>query len=111
LKLLELQSINLSSYCRYLSHKFHGKGPGKNKVEKRMKKIEQEMVIYLIQHLIISNFLFTAHETNEFYRYTTWNCKHAAAKAEGNTLSLRCFEWKQAVYFVRISVNLYFLHY
>ncbi|CAG2066988.1 unnamed protein product, partial [Timema podura] len=27
---------------RYLSHKFHGKGPGKNKVEKRMKKNEQE---------------------------------------------------------------------
>jgi hypothetical protein len=29
---------------RYLSHKFHGKGPGKNKVEKRMKKNEQEGV-------------------------------------------------------------------
>lgn len=27
---------------RYLSHKFHGKGPGKNKVDKRMKKLEQE---------------------------------------------------------------------
>ncbi|XP_055636492.1 U4/U6.U5 tri-snRNP-associated protein 1 [Toxorhynchites rutilus septentrionalis] len=27
---------------RYLSHKFHGKGPGKNKVEKRLKKNEQE---------------------------------------------------------------------
>uniref|UniRef100_A0A2M4AHJ6 Putative u4/u6.u5 snrnp associated protein n=1 Tax=Anopheles triannulatus TaxID=58253 RepID=A0A2M4AHJ6_9DIPT len=27
---------------RYLSHKFHGKGPGKNKVEKRLKKSEQE---------------------------------------------------------------------
>uniref|UniRef100_A0A6M2DL00 Putative snrnp associated protein n=1 Tax=Xenopsylla cheopis TaxID=163159 RepID=A0A6M2DL00_XENCH len=27
---------------RYLSHKFHGKGPGKNKVEKRIKKNEQE---------------------------------------------------------------------
>ena len=29
---------------RYLSHKFHGKGPGKNKVEKRLKKSEQEGV-------------------------------------------------------------------
>lgn len=29
---------------RYLSHKFHGKGPGKNKVEKRLKKNEQEGV-------------------------------------------------------------------
>uniref|UniRef100_A0A182IJG7 U4/U6.U5 tri-snRNP-associated protein 1 n=1 Tax=Anopheles atroparvus TaxID=41427 RepID=A0A182IJG7_ANOAO len=27
---------------RYLSHKFHGKGPGKNKIEKRLKKSEQE---------------------------------------------------------------------
>ncbi|KAG5674371.1 hypothetical protein PVAND_004345 [Polypedilum vanderplanki] len=27
---------------RYLSHKFHGKGPGKNKIEKRLKKLEQE---------------------------------------------------------------------
>lgn len=31
---------------RYLSHKFHGKGPGKNKIEKRLKKIEQEGVSY-----------------------------------------------------------------
>lgn len=29
---------------RYLSHKFHGKGPGKNKIEKRLKKVEQEVV-------------------------------------------------------------------
>lgn len=27
---------------RVLSHKFHGKGPGKNKIDKRMKKLEQE---------------------------------------------------------------------
>ncbi|XP_053613171.1 U4/U6.U5 tri-snRNP-associated protein 1 [Plodia interpunctella] len=27
---------------RYLSHKFHGKGPGKNKQEKRIKKVVQE---------------------------------------------------------------------
>lgn len=31
---------------RYLSHKFHGKGPGKNKIEKRLKKVEQEGVSY-----------------------------------------------------------------
>lgn len=29
---------------RYLSHKFHGKGPGKNKQEKRIKKAQQEGV-------------------------------------------------------------------
>ncbi|XP_050428461.1 U4/U6.U5 tri-snRNP-associated protein 1 [Adelges cooleyi] len=30
---------------RYLSHKFHGKGPGKNKIEKRIKKTEQEALM------------------------------------------------------------------
>ncbi|CAH0386369.1 unnamed protein product [Bemisia tabaci] len=30
---------------RYLSHKFHGKGPSKNKVEKRMKKVEQDSLM------------------------------------------------------------------
>lgn len=30
---------------RYLSHKFHGKGPGKNKIEKRIKKNEQESLM------------------------------------------------------------------
>jgi len=37
---------------RYMSHKFHGKGPGKNKVEKRMKKMEQDAVSLL---MIITN--------------------------------------------------------
>lgn len=30
---------------RYLSHKFHGKGSGKNKTEKRMKKWKEELVM------------------------------------------------------------------
>lgn len=29
---------------RHLSHKFHGKGPGRNKIDKRMKKKDQESV-------------------------------------------------------------------
>ena len=29
---------------RYLSHRFHGKGSGKKKTEKRMKKVEEEQV-------------------------------------------------------------------
>ena len=29
---------------RFLSHKFHGKGSGKKKTEKRQKKVEEEMV-------------------------------------------------------------------
>ncbi|XP_058792754.1 U4/U6.U5 tri-snRNP-associated protein 1 isoform X2 [Phymastichus coffea] len=37
--------LNEKEAFRYLSHKFHGKGPGKNKVEKRMKKSEQESLM------------------------------------------------------------------
>lgn len=36
--------LNAKEAFRYLSHKFHGKGPGKNKVEKRLKKSQQEGV-------------------------------------------------------------------
>lgn len=34
--------LNEKEAFRYLSHKFHGKGPSKNKIEKRLKKNEQE---------------------------------------------------------------------
>ncbi|CAH0554749.1 unnamed protein product [Brassicogethes aeneus] len=34
--------LNSKEAFRYLSHKFHGKGPGKNKIEKRIKKSVQE---------------------------------------------------------------------
>ncbi|CAB3375524.1 Hypothetical predicted protein [Cloeon dipterum] len=37
--------LNEKEAFRYLSHKFHGKGPGKNKVEKRIKKMEQEALM------------------------------------------------------------------
>lgn len=36
--------MNQKEAFRHLSHKFHGKGPGKNKIDKRMKKLEQESV-------------------------------------------------------------------
>lgn len=36
--------LNEKEAFRYLSHKFHGKGPGKNKIEKRLKKNEQDGV-------------------------------------------------------------------
>lgn len=41
--------LNAKEAFRYLSHKFHGKGPGKNKVEKRLKKTEQEGVSIFIK--------------------------------------------------------------
>lgn len=37
--------LNSKEAFRYLSHKFHGKGPGKNKVEKRLKKAEQDVLM------------------------------------------------------------------
>ena len=36
--------LNQKEAFRVLSHKFHGKGPGKNKIDKRMKKLDQEGV-------------------------------------------------------------------
>lgn len=36
--------LNPKEAFRYLSHKFHGKGSGKNKTEKRMKKLQEEAV-------------------------------------------------------------------
>lgn len=36
--------LNEKEAFRYLSHKFHGKGPSKNKIEKRLKKNEQDGV-------------------------------------------------------------------
>lgn len=41
------QKLTPKEAFRYLSHKFHGKGPGKNKIEKRLKKVEQEGVSFL----------------------------------------------------------------
>lgn len=38
--------LNAKEAFRYLSHKFHGKGPGKNKIEKRLQKMEQEVVSF-----------------------------------------------------------------
>ena len=56
--------MNQKEAFRFLSHKFHGKGPGKNKIDKRMKKMEQESVsfTYKILTIIKSNsFPFSFH--------------------------------------------------
>lgn len=37
--------LNSKEAFRYLSHKFHGKGPGKNKIEKRIQKSVQEQLM------------------------------------------------------------------
>lgn len=60
------QKLTPKEAFRYLSHKFHGKGPGKNKIEKRLKKVEQEVVsvhnVQLAIFLILD--ILTAHEEN-----------------------------------------------
>ena len=42
---------------RYLSHRFHGKGSGKMKTEKRQKKWEQEQVNVVFVSMIIFFFI------------------------------------------------------
>ncbi|XP_076068528.1 U4/U6.U5 tri-snRNP-associated protein 1 isoform X2 [Oratosquilla oratoria] len=48
----EGRKLNLKEAFRYLSHKFHGKGSGKNKTEKRMKKWHEET---LMKHMSSSD--------------------------------------------------------
>ncbi|XP_045118577.1 U4/U6.U5 tri-snRNP-associated protein 1-like [Portunus trituberculatus] len=48
----EGRKLNAKEAFRYLSHKFHGKGSGKNKTEKRMKKWNEEL---LMKHMSSSD--------------------------------------------------------
>ncbi|KAA3672906.1 U4/U6.U5 tri-snRNP-associated protein 1 [Paragonimus westermani] len=41
------RQLNAKEAFRQLSHKFHGKGSGKNKIENRMKKIREEFVSFV----------------------------------------------------------------
>ncbi|XP_033610921.1 uncharacterized protein LOC117283001 isoform X2 [Cryptotermes secundus] len=50
------QGFSNTAAVGYLSHKFHGKGPGRNKVEKRMKRNEQEGMS-ISQDLVMSCYL------------------------------------------------------
>lgn len=50
------QKLTPKEAFRYLSHKFHGKGPGKNKIEKRLKKLEQEGVSFATFQLCLDSF-------------------------------------------------------
>ena len=38
---------------RYLSHRFHGKGSGKKKLEKRIKKAEEDHVMNISLHILL----------------------------------------------------------
>lgn len=90
------QKLTPKEAFRYLSHKFHGKGPGKNKIEKRLKKVEQEGVSF--KHFFIAQCLkaplFTANEEDVVIRYTTKHPNDAPAETEGNSKCLRGLKWQ-----------------
>lgn len=41
--------LNPKEAFRQLSHRFHGKGSGKKKTEKRQKKVEEEQVRFVLK--------------------------------------------------------------
>jgi len=43
---------------RYLSHRFHGKGSGKKKLEKRIKKAEEDHVRNNVLHMLLLIFYY-----------------------------------------------------
>jgi len=43
---------------RYLSHRFHGKGSGKKKLEKRIKKVEEDQVMSVLRVYIFVCYIF-----------------------------------------------------
>lgn len=93
--------LNAKEAFRYLSHKFHGKGPGKNKIEKRLKKVEQEGVSQVVVRLwrLGNNKLvfLSADDANELDRHATRHVEHAAGEAEGDTQSVCNSQRWQAV--------------
>lgn len=95
--------LNEKEAFRYLSHKFHGKGPGKNKIEKRLKKNEQDGVsicctkcnpnVCLLKCLCVF-FCLATHE-NELDRHAARHVDDAEAQTTGDAQSVHCAEWQQ----------------
>jgi hypothetical protein len=50
--------MNQKEAFRQLSHRFHGKGSGKKKTEKRQKKVEEEQVLFCSESHIHPQTLF-----------------------------------------------------
>lgn len=61
------RSLNAKEAFRQLSHRFHGKGSGKRKTEKRYKKLEEEQVS-------IQNFISYQLPVDEFLVVLTKYC-------------------------------------
>jgi len=63
---------------RYLSHRFHGKGSGKKKLEKRIKKSEEDQVINSTLFVSVTLYCFQINFFNFFvclYKYTVFHKK------------------------------------
>lgn len=87
------QKLTPKEAFRYLSHKFHGKGPGKNKIEKRLKKVEQEGVSFVDKEIVrficlIIPYLLSVDEEDVVVRHTFEHAYDAAAKTKGDTESV-----------------------
>lgn len=87
------QKLTPKEAFRYLSHKFHGKGPGKNKIEKRLKKVEQEGVSFVDKKIVrficlIIPYLLSVDEEDVVVRHTFEHAYDAAAKTKGDTESV-----------------------
>ncbi len=53
-----IKFVKLVALSRHLSHKFHGKGSGKLKSEKRAKKDEDKMVFYIVIFLFVHKIVY-----------------------------------------------------
>jgi len=58
---------------RYLSHRFHGKGSGKKKLEKRIKKSEEDQVTELFAILLIAVFLYFLKFNTYIFDSDSWS--------------------------------------
>lgn len=89
--------LNSKEAFRYLSHKFHGKGPGKNKIEKRIKKNVQEGVrnVSCVTRICFErNFFVAVDEEDEFNGYAAGDVEYAAGQAEGAAVAVYCAFWQ-----------------
>lgn len=91
------QKLTPKEAFRYLSHKFHGKGPGKNKIEKRLKKIEQEVVSVVVKieycKYLMSR-LISVDEEDVVIGHSAQHSQHVAAETEGDVVLLCRAQWQ-----------------
>ena len=65
--------LNPKEAFRQLSHRFHGKGSGKKKTEKRQKKVEEEQVCKNMFLVVFFSIMFVS-QRNLYLLYAQRNC-------------------------------------